>query len=91
MRGTILCWVNDNAHGRAALRAAADLGDRLNLRLVLAHVWLAFGAFLVACVLGACSRPPAGGPDVADRHIADSAEALTVALIAWSGSPCAAM
>ena len=38
MRGTILCWVNDNAHGRAALRAAVDLSDRLSLRLVLAHV-----------------------------------------------------
>lgn len=38
MQGTILCWVNDSAHGRAALRAAADLSDRLKLRLVLAHV-----------------------------------------------------
>lgn len=38
MQGTILCWVNDNAHGRAALRAAADLSDRLKMRLVLAHV-----------------------------------------------------
>ena len=38
MQGTILCLVDDNPHGRAALRAAADLGDRLRLRLVLAHV-----------------------------------------------------
>ena len=38
MRGTILCWVNDTAHGRAALQAAAELSDRLKLRLVLAHV-----------------------------------------------------
>jgi nucleotide-binding universal stress UspA family protein len=38
MRGTILCWVSDSAHGRAAMTAAADLSDRLNLRLVLAHV-----------------------------------------------------
>ena len=38
MQGTILCWVNDSAHGRAALRTAADLSDRLKLRLVLAHV-----------------------------------------------------
>jgi nucleotide-binding universal stress UspA family protein len=38
MRGTILCLVDDNPHGRAALKAAADLGDRLRLRLVLAHV-----------------------------------------------------
>ena len=38
MRGTILCWVDDSAHGRAALKASADLSDRLKLRLVLAHV-----------------------------------------------------
>jgi nucleotide-binding universal stress UspA family protein len=38
MRGTILCWVHDSAHGRAALRVAADLSARLRLRLVLAHV-----------------------------------------------------
>jgi nucleotide-binding universal stress UspA family protein len=38
MRGTLLCWVNDSAHGRAALTTAAELSDRLNLRLVLAHV-----------------------------------------------------
>jgi nucleotide-binding universal stress UspA family protein len=38
MRGTILCLVDDNPQGRAALKAAADLGDRLKLRLVLAHV-----------------------------------------------------
>ena len=38
MRGTILCLVDDSPHGRAALKAAADLGDRLKLRLVLAHV-----------------------------------------------------
>jgi nucleotide-binding universal stress UspA family protein len=38
MRGTILCWVNDSAHGRAALRASADLSDRLKLRWVLVHV-----------------------------------------------------
>jgi nucleotide-binding universal stress UspA family protein len=38
MRGTILCLVDDSPHGRAALKAAAGLGDRLNLRLVLAHV-----------------------------------------------------
>ena len=38
MRGTILCLVDDSAHGRAALKAAADLSERLKLRLVLAHV-----------------------------------------------------
>ena len=38
MQGTILCWVNDSAHGRAALNAAADLSDRLKLRLVLACI-----------------------------------------------------
>ncbi len=38
MRGTILCWVNDSVHGRAALKAAADLSDRLKMRLVVAHV-----------------------------------------------------
>lgn len=38
MRGTILCWVDDSPHGRAALKASVDLSDRLKLRLVLAHV-----------------------------------------------------
>lgn len=38
MRGTILCLVSDNENGRAALKAGADLSDRLKLRLVLAHV-----------------------------------------------------
>ena len=38
MRGTILCWVSDSAHGRAALTTAAEVSDRLKLRLVLAHV-----------------------------------------------------
>jgi nucleotide-binding universal stress UspA family protein len=38
MRGPVLCWVHDSVHGRAALEAAADLSDRLQLRLVLAHV-----------------------------------------------------
>lgn len=38
MQGTILCLAQDSAHGRAALRVAADLSDRLKLRLVLAHV-----------------------------------------------------
>ena len=38
MRGTILCWVDDSAHGHAAVEAAAALSDRLELRLVLAHI-----------------------------------------------------
>jgi nucleotide-binding universal stress UspA family protein len=38
MRGTILCWVDDSAQGGAALSTAADLSDRLKLRLVLAYV-----------------------------------------------------
>ena len=38
MRGTILCGVNDSEAGRGALDLAAELGDRLGLRLVVAHV-----------------------------------------------------
>ena len=38
MRGTILCGVNDSEAGRGALELAAELGDRLGLRLVVAHV-----------------------------------------------------
>jgi len=38
VRGTIVCWVTDGDHGHAALDVAADLSDRLDLRLVLAHV-----------------------------------------------------
>jgi nucleotide-binding universal stress UspA family protein len=38
MRGTILCGVNDSEAGRGALELASELGDRLGLRLVVAHV-----------------------------------------------------
>jgi nucleotide-binding universal stress UspA family protein len=38
MRGTILCWVTDSDEGRGALVVAAELSERLGLRLVLAHV-----------------------------------------------------
>jgi nucleotide-binding universal stress UspA family protein len=38
MRGTILCGVTDSDEGRGALALAAELSDRLGLRLVLAHV-----------------------------------------------------
>ena len=43
-RGTIICWVDDGDHGRAALDVAAELSDRLGLRLVLAHVVDGIGA-----------------------------------------------
>lgn len=43
-RGTIICWVDDGDHGRAALDVAAELSDRLGLRLVLAHVVDGVGA-----------------------------------------------
>jgi nucleotide-binding universal stress UspA family protein len=36
MRGTLVCAVNDNEDGRAALEMAVELSDRLGLRLVLA-------------------------------------------------------
>ena len=38
MAGTIICSVSDPEDGRAALELAVDLGERLGLRLVLAHV-----------------------------------------------------
>jgi nucleotide-binding universal stress UspA family protein len=38
MRGTIVCGVTDSDEGRGALEVAAELSERLDLRLVLAHV-----------------------------------------------------
>jgi nucleotide-binding universal stress UspA family protein len=38
MRGTIVCGVTDSDEGRGALAVAAELSQRLGLRLVLAHV-----------------------------------------------------
>ena len=38
MPGTIVCGVMDSEAGRGALAVAADLSERLGLRLVLAHV-----------------------------------------------------
>jgi nucleotide-binding universal stress UspA family protein len=38
MRGTILCGVTDTEAGRGALAAAAELSQRLGMRLVLVHV-----------------------------------------------------
>ena len=38
MQGTIVCGVADTAGGRGALELAAELSERLGLRLVLAHV-----------------------------------------------------
>jgi hypothetical protein len=38
MPGTILCAVTDTDEGRQALARAAELTERLRLRLVLAHV-----------------------------------------------------
>ena len=38
MRGTIVCGVTDSDEGRGALAVAAELSERLGLRLVLAHV-----------------------------------------------------
>jgi nucleotide-binding universal stress UspA family protein len=38
MRGTIVCGVDDTEEGRGALELAAELSERLGLRLVLAHV-----------------------------------------------------
>jgi nucleotide-binding universal stress UspA family protein len=37
MRGTLICGVNDNDDGRAALELAVELSDRLGLRLVLVY------------------------------------------------------
>jgi nucleotide-binding universal stress UspA family protein len=38
MRGTIMCGFTDSDEGRGALAVAAELSERLGLRLVLAHV-----------------------------------------------------
>ena len=38
MRGTIVCGVTDSHEGRGALAVAAELSERLGLRLVLAYV-----------------------------------------------------
>lgn len=38
MRGTVVCAIDDEEDGRRALELAADLSERLGLRLVLAHV-----------------------------------------------------
>jgi nucleotide-binding universal stress UspA family protein len=38
MRGTIVCGVTDSEAGRGALALAAELSERLGLRLVLVHV-----------------------------------------------------
>jgi nucleotide-binding universal stress UspA family protein len=38
MQGTVLCGVDDSEAARGALKLAAELGDRLGLRLVVAHV-----------------------------------------------------
>jgi nucleotide-binding universal stress UspA family protein len=38
MPGTVLCAITDREEGRGAVEVAAELSDRLNLRLVLAHV-----------------------------------------------------
>jgi nucleotide-binding universal stress UspA family protein len=38
MRGTIVCGVTDSEEGRGALAVAAELSQRLGLRLVLVHV-----------------------------------------------------
>jgi nucleotide-binding universal stress UspA family protein len=55
MRGTILCGVNDSDAGRGALELAAELGDRLGLRLVVAHV--------------ADGIPPVGGEANGDESV----------------------
>jgi nucleotide-binding universal stress UspA family protein len=38
MRGTIVCGVDDTEEGRGVLELAAEVSERLGLRLVLAHV-----------------------------------------------------
>ena len=45
MRGTILCGVTETEEGRQALATAAELTERLGLRLVLAHVAEGIGQF----------------------------------------------
>jgi nucleotide-binding universal stress UspA family protein len=55
MRGTILCGVNDSEAGRGALELAAELGDRLGLRLVVAHA--------------ADGIPPVGGDGNGDESV----------------------
>jgi nucleotide-binding universal stress UspA family protein len=44
LRGTLVCGVDDNDGGRAALEMAVELSERLGLRLVLAHARDGIGA-----------------------------------------------
>jgi two-component system sensor histidine kinase UhpB len=39
VQGTIVCWDNDTEEGRGALELAAELSQRMGLRLVVAHVF----------------------------------------------------
>jgi nucleotide-binding universal stress UspA family protein len=55
MRGTIVCGVNESEGGRGALELAAELSDRLGLRLVVAHV--------------ADGIPPVGGDNTGDESV----------------------
>ena len=75
MRGTILCGVTDSEAGRGALELAAELGDRLGLRLVVAHV--------------ADGIPPVGGDrngeSVATRANREGAARLVARLAAEHG------
>ena len=45
MRGTLVCAVNDQEDGRAALETAVELSERLDLRLVLTHAREGIGPF----------------------------------------------
>lgn len=53
MRGTVLCGVTETDEARGALEVAAELSERLGLRLVLAHV--------------ADGTPPVGGNGNGDK------------------------
>ena len=79
--GTIVCAVNETAGAAEALRAAAHLARRLNLRLVAAHV---VEDVLVSA--GARREARAGGLRLVDRVLAEQ-EVWTADRRVASGDP----
>jgi nucleotide-binding universal stress UspA family protein len=76
MRGTILCGVTGSEGGRGALAVAAELSERLGLRLVLVHV---------AADIAPLDAMGARSESVTTRTSRERAEALVARLAAEHG------